>query len=160
MSIKLANDFWSYSETCNRIKSFGVIPEEKPSNDMIRRLRYIVDRCMEHYSPASDDYILRGVYLYREQDQAGDLRQTYGYTQDVGNHEALIGLSYGLIEYRDMPVFHDLVFIHELAHLTKLEHNDRFQDRFNDLEFDYYFYRRIRTDGKGPRKLNRHGWKM
>ena len=79
---------------------------------------------------------------------------------DVENHEALIGLSYGLLEYSDMPIFHDTVFLHELAHLTEWEHNECFQNRFNDLEFDYYFYNRIRTDAKGPRKPNRKGWKM
>ena len=157
---KLKNDFWTYQKTCDIIKSFGVIPEEKPPEKILRRLQNIVDRCLLHYKPLPDDFTLKGVYIYREREQAGDSRYTYGNTQQVSDNEALIGLSLELLEYNDMSVFHDLVFVHELAHLTEWEHNEYFQDRFNDLEFDYYFYNRVRVDSKDFRKVNRKGWKM
>ena len=159
-SIKLADNFWDYKETCEAIKKQGIFPDEHPSDNMMRRLRAIVDRCMAHYVPLPGDYTLKGVYLYRASRQTSDLRDTYGYTQDVYNHEALIGLSYELLEYSDMRAFHDTVFIHELAHLTVWPHDEGFQNRFNDLIFDYHFYNKVRTDARDRRKINRHGWKM
>lgn len=158
--VRFSFDLLSYAETCKEIKEQGIIPDEHPTDDMIRRLRAIYDHVMKNYVSEPGDYTLKGVYLYRSSEQAGDLRNTFGYTQDIGNHEALIGLSYELLEYSDMKVFHDNVFIHELAHLTEWEHNETFQYRFNDLLFDYYFYNRIRTDARDRRRVNRHGWKM
>lgn len=159
MTQKFQDNFLSYEETCSTVKRFGVVPEENPSPDMIRKIRTIIDRCLSHYVPLSGDFKLKGVFLYREEKQAGDLRQTYGYSLEVGEGIAFIGLSCGLLEY-DMPVFHEVVFLHELAHLTEWEHNEVFQNRFNELEFDYFFYNKVRLDSRAQPKPNRAGWKM
>ena len=159
-NLRFGEGLLTYAETCSRIKEQGILPDEHPSIAMISRVQEIYNRCMTHYISEPGDYTLKGVYIYRSSGQISDLKNTFGYTQDVGNHEALIGLSNELLEHSGMKVFHDIVFIHELAHLTAWEHNERFQYRFNDLEFDYCFYNRVRTDARDHRKINRHGWKM
>lgn len=153
-------DFWSYAETCTAIKKFGVQPEPNPAEHMKQRVQEIIDRCLTRYRPAAGELELKGIFLYREQDQPGDLKQTFGHTQDIDNGQAIIGLSYGLFQY-DMPVFHDLVFLHECCHLAEMDHGEEFQNRFNEVEFDYYFYHDIHMDGKEARaKPNRKGWTM
>ena len=153
-------NFWSYSETCQAIKRYGVQPEQNPAEHLIQRVQKIINRCLSYYQPEAGELELKGVYLYREQDQPADLKNTYGNTQDIGNGEAVIGLSYGLLQY-DMPVFHDLVFLHECCHLAEMTHGEDFQNRFNNVEFDYYFYHNIHTDGQGTQpKPRRKGWKM
>ena len=156
----MGGDFWSYAETCEAIKKYGVEPETNPAEHLKKRVQEIIDRCLIRYQPERGELKLRGVFLYREQDQPADLKQTFGYTQDVENGEAIIGLSYGLLQY-DMPVFHDLVFLHECCHLAEMNHGEDFQNRFNEVEFNYYFYHDIRMDGRGSqRKPSRTGWKM
>lgn len=159
-NVRFADGLLSYAETCRKIKEQGIIPDEHPSDDFIRRLREIYDRCMAHYIPYPEDYTLKGVFLFRASEQASNLKNYYGMLPDIGNNEAVIGLSREILEYSDMKVFHDLVFLHELAHLTECDHNERFQIRFSDLEFDYFFYNRVRTDARDHRKINRRKWKM
>lgn len=155
----VGGDFLSYKDTCEAIKRFGVVPEENPAEHLIQRVQALITRCMEHYVPRPKELILRGVYLYRENEQAADLRDTFGYTLDINGNDALIGLSYGLLQYQ-MPVFHDLVFLHECCHLAEMNHGEEFQNRFNEVAFDYYFYHDVRMDSTAVPKPKRKGWKM
>lgn len=153
-------DFLTYAQTCAKIKEFGVFPEMNPPEHIIQRVQEIITRCMVHYRPAPGELQLCGVYVYREEEQAGDLRQTFGVAYDVGHGQALIGLSFGLLQY-NMPVYFDIIFLHECSHLHVMEHNEEFENRFNELEFDYFFYNNLHTDGRGTqRKPLRKGWKM
>lgn len=153
-------DFWSYAKTCKEIKKYGVIPEEHPSNDMIDKLQTIISRCMKNYTPEDGELTLKGCYLYRETEQPADLKQTFGYTQDVENGEALIGLSYSLMTMPGMDVFDDLVFLHECSHLAQMNHGEEFQNRFNTVEFDYYFYNNVHLDARTRHIAKGRGWKM
>ena len=153
-------DFWSYEETCKAIKKFGMQPEQEPDDHQIQQVQEIIERCLKSYWPEPGELKLKGVYIYREREQPAGAKESYGITHDIGNGQAIIGLSTGLLKY-NMPVFHDLVFLHECCHFIEIEHNEKFQDRFNQVEFDYYFYNDIRMDGTGARpKPNRKGWKM
>lgn len=156
---KFKDGFLSYEETCATVKRFGVVPVENPSSDMVRKICAIIDKCLSHYKSLFNERKLKGIFLYREEEQAGDLRKTYGCCMEVGEGVAVIGLCYGILEY-NMPVFHDIVFLHELAHLSVWSHNEAFQACFNDLEFDYFFYNRVRLDSKAQPKPYRAGWKM
>lgn len=154
----LKDGFWSYSEVCKVAKMFGYVPEENPPEAKIQKLKQIINRCLLHYRPVPGELELVGVYLYREEYQPAGYDCTYGITQDIGGGKAIICLSLGLLSY-NMPVFHDLVFLHECCHLYAMNHGERFQDRFNEVEFDYYFYNEARFDGAIP-KPKRKGWKM
>ena len=153
-------DFYSYKETCKKIKKFGVLPEEHPSPEMMDKLQKIIKRCMKNYTPADGELSLRGIYLYRETEQVPDLQCTFGYTEDIENGEALIGLSYSLLSYAGMDVFHDLVFLHECSHLAEMNHGEDFQNRFNEVEFDYYFFNNVHLDARTRHIAKGRGWKM
>lgn len=154
-------DFASYKDTCRAAKIFGVKPEENPREDYVERLQGIIERCLRGYVPAGGELKLIGVYLYKDWEQEADLQNTYGFTLQVAEDYAIIGISYSLLTY-EMPVFHDLVFLHECCHLYEMSHGERFQNRFNEVEFDYYFQHDVRMDGRKAtvRKPARKGWKM
>ncbi len=154
-------DFVSYKATCKAAKKFGIKPEENPREDYVERLQGIIERCLRVYLPTKGELKLIGVYLYKDWEQEADLQNTFGYTPQVTEDYAIIGISYSLLAY-EMPAFQDLVFLHECCHLYERSHGERFQTRFNDVMFDYYYQHEIRMDGKRAtvKKPDRKGWKM
>ena len=158
-TFKGGQDFLTYGETCAIARKFDIIPIEDLPENRKAQMQKIITRCLKHYTPEPGELVLIGVYLYDENKQAEDLQLTYGNTQQVTDEKAIIGLSESLLS-QNMPVFHDVVFLHETGHLAEMNHGEDFQNRFNEIEYDYYFYNNIRADGGKMPKPDRKGWKM
>ena len=158
-TFKGGQDFLTYGETCAVAEAFGIVPIEEPSEIRRKQIQGIISRCMMHYVPASGESKLLGVYLYKDWEQAEEFQNTYGFALEVTADGCIIGLSESLFDC-DIQVHHDLVFLHETAHLSEMNHGDEFQLRYNRLEFDYLYYNHVHMDGGKMPKPDRKGWKM
>lgn len=135
-----------YKEICDIAKKMGMMPDYKASKESIKAVKEIELVCFRcHYERPNDaDFV--GSYLYYQSEQSGDNKNADGMCSITDDGRAVIGLSHELLKSGSNE-FCQIVFLHEMAHLTEIGHNEKFMERFNELEYEY-FMRNRRNDGK------------
>lgn len=147
-----------YKEICEIAKKEGMKPDYAASSSSIDRLKEAELVCLRCYSALPEDAEYIGSYLYYQSEQSGDAKYWDDVCAVTKDGKAVIGVSHELMNCGSKE-FIQIVFLHELAHLTEIEHNEKFMDRFNELEYEY-FMRNRRADGTGTYRPARkpHKW--
>ena len=147
-----------YKEICEIAKKEGMKPDYAASSASIDRLKETELVCLRCYSALPEDAEFIGSYLYYQSEQSGDAKFWDAVCTVMKDGRAVIGVSHELMNCGSKE-FCEIVFLHELAHLTEIEHNEDFMDRFNELEYEY-FMRNRRADGAGPYRPTKkvHKW--
>ena len=148
----------NYKEICEIAKKEGMKPDYAASSASIDRLKEMELVCLRCYSALPEDAEFIGSYLYYQSEQSGDAKFWDAVCTVTKDGRAVIGVSHELMNCGSKE-FCEIVFLHELAHLTEIEHNEDFMDRFNELEYEY-FMRNRRADGAGPYRPTKkvHKW--
>lgn len=148
----------NYKEICDIAKNEGMKPDYAASSASIDRLKEAELVCLRCYSALPEDAEFIGSYLYHQSEQPGDAKFWDAVCTITKDGKAVIGVSHELMNCGSKE-FAEIVFLHELAHLTEIEHNEDFMNRFNEFEYEY-FMRNRRTDGAGPHRPTKkaHKW--
>ncbi len=148
----------NYKEICDIAKKEGMKPDYAASSASVDRLKEVEKVCLRCYYASPDDAELIGSYLFYQSEQSGEAKHWDAVCNLTEGGKAIIGVSHELMNCGSKE-FCEIVYLHELAHLTEIEHNERFMEIFNELEYEY-FIRNRRTDGAGPYRSRRkaHKW--
>lgn len=148
----------NYKDICEIAKKEGLKPDYAASSASIDRLKEAELVCLRCYSALPEDAEYIGSYLYHQSEQSGEAKFWDAVCTVTKDGRAVIGVSHELMNCGSKE-FVQIVFLHELAHLTEIEHNEAFMDRYNELEYEY-FMRNRRADGAGPYRPTRkvHKW--
>lgn len=148
----------NYKEICEIAKKEGMIPDFNASSKNIDKLKKIETVCFQCYDKCPNDAEYLGAFLYHQSGQPSVYINADAICCINDDGAAVIGVSYELLNCGSKE-FCEVVFIHEMAHLTEIEHNETFMDRYNQLEYEY-FMRNRRADGAGPYRPTRkaHKW--
>lgn len=136
----------NYETICRIAKKEGVMPDCNVSSKNIDVLKGIETVCLKCYHKRPEDAEFIGSYFYYQSEQPGGLKYADAVCSITEDNRAVIGVSHELMNCGSKQ-FCEIVFLHELAHLTEIEHNENFMDRFNELEYEYFMKIR-RADGR------------
>ncbi len=152
----------SYEEAAQEARNSILTPEAQPSAGSLKKLYEVADFCERFYFESPGDADLVGLFLFSQREQPGIDKNTAGLChiwmdEATGERDGIIGLSVELLKGEPVE-YAQFVFMHELAHLTDIEHNDRFQEKFNSIMVGY-FTRTARADSlTRRRKAQQRHW--
>lgn len=138
-------DFWPAEKIEASAKWHKAIPLSDVDESLKKKLAETVARVMQSYLPEKGERKLRGIFLYSNSMQDKYLSNSFGVCLPIGKKDALIGITTQLLA-DESEILRDLVFLHEMAHLTEIEHNERFMDRNNTLMVAYFTEHKTRLD--------------
>lgn len=144
----------TYAEGIPFAEQSPLVVEHSPSDVLMQRLYKVADYCSGFYAEERGDADLVGLFIFNQSEQAGADRDTFGLChigKPTGSNEekGIIGLSAELLRSEPFEL-QCYVFLHELAHLTDIDHNDKFTERLNGF-MRAYCSRNERMDGRARR---------
>ena len=145
---------WSYQKTAEIAEHLSEAkPLKNPDKGLLQKMHEVVSKCLRHYEPMERDLQLRGVYLFSCSEQKTDAgKYSFARITTIDDTDAIIGLSQELLTLTRAG-FPEIVFYHELSHLTVVEHNELFNLRLNQVMYDAYGRPESRYDSVQEERL-------